>query len=678
VLSRAMTPKRKGRRWLTALATLSLLTGTLVFSSTATGLTQSEFELDKNATNDLTTFHQGTLKGQINSTTATTFNVCQLLADPDPGDIILVDAEQMEINSVSLLPGNGSDKLGGCSFSNPADVALNVKVYDVDRGVNGTTAATHPGAADVTLMVTGAAAGDDWDDVYDSVQDDLAQDPPITENHTCADLGGVACLFVADGGGDSGIAEATIFIQGGSKDDLNINPLPGEPGTGWKWTAGSVPPSDEILDAFAIKYDTGTRQLLFFGADRWSTNGAKDMGFWFFHDTVGLNEDGSFDGNHTRPSDGGTPGDPTDDTRGDILLLSTFTQGGAVTTIRVFEWVGDCDVAIEPACVNNTLLDIGAFGDCVPGDPADDGCNTVSNTTVPSPWPYQGAGSTDVADVIYTGGLAEGGIDLTALGLEGCFSSFMAETRSSPEAGAQLKDFALGSFEVCAATITTDASDDTISLGESITDSATVNVTGGGPAPTGFVDFYVCGPSAGITSCDATGTFVSSEDLAGATGTPPDFTVTSDSFTPTEPGDYCFYAEYPAGQDANYPDGAFLTDFTDECFTVELFQPAQTTAQTWSVFDTMTITVAGGGDLLGTAHFALHRTADCSDVAFFTEDVAVSGPSGTSVSTTPTALTTFTADEPTLYWNVSYDSDNPSHADIPASCTENSSLDINN
>jgi hypothetical protein len=39
---------------------------------------------------------------------------------------------------------------------------------------------------------------------------------------------------------------------------------------------------------------------------------------------------------------------------------------------------------------------------------------------------------------------------------------------------------------------------------------------------------------------------------------------------------------------------------------------------------------------------------------------------------------TFTADEPTLYWGVSYDSDNAFQADIPFSCTENSSVDINN
>ena len=51
--------------------------------------------------------------------------------------------------------------------------------------------------------------------------------------------------------------------------------------------------------------------------------------------------------------------------------------------------------------------------------------------------------------MIYGGGFMEGGIDLTALGLEGCFASFMAETRSSPSLTAAQKDFTIGRFESC-------------------------------------------------------------------------------------------------------------------------------------------------------------------------------------------------------------------------------------
>ena len=248
-------------------------------------------------------------------------------------------------------------------------------------------------------------------------------------------------------------------------------------------------------------------RLLFFGADRWTTNGAKDFGFWFFKNPVAADTVANdFSGTHTV---------------GDILILGTFTQGGAVSSIRVFSWVG------TGGDVNGVLQTEGNFGDCVPGGGTGNGCNTVNDTTIQSPWPYQGGQTGNVAGSIYAGGMLEGGIDLTAMGLTGCFSSFMAETRSSPQIGAQLKDFVLGTFESCGAGITTAISDadGVINPGDSINDTATLTVTGGGPAPTGVIDFYVCGPTAGITSCDATGTAAGSINLSTATGTPPAYTV---------------------------------------------------------------------------------------------------------------------------------------------------------
>ena len=120
--------------------------------------------------------------------------------------------------------------------------------------------------------------------------------------------------------------------------------------------------------------------------------------------------------------------------------------------------------------------------------------------------------------------------------------------------------------------MTTDSPSNSFVIGGSVHDSATITTTGGGPAPTGDVDFYVCGPSAGISSCDDTGTLLSSETLAGATGTPPEYTVTSDDFTPTEAGDYCFFATWAGATD--YPDGASVTSFPpNKCFTVISIQP---------------------------------------------------------------------------------------------------------
>src|SRR5262249_10223138 len=47
------------------------------------------------------------------------------------------------------------------------------------------------------------------------------------------------------------------------------------------------------------------------------------------------------------------------------------------------------------------------------------------------------------------GEFLEEGVDLTALGLGGCFSAFLAETRSSQSPTATLSDFVVGNFPVC-------------------------------------------------------------------------------------------------------------------------------------------------------------------------------------------------------------------------------------
>ena len=122
MLSRAITPKRKGRNWLTALAALSILTGTLVFSSSnALALTQSSFELDKDATNDVVSLHLGTLKTSVNNT-ATSITVCTYTTGvyPAPPFTILIDGEQMTVNAPA---GATSNKTGGCGFGDPALIA---------------------------------------------------------------------------------------------------------------------------------------------------------------------------------------------------------------------------------------------------------------------------------------------------------------------------------------------------------------------------------------------------------------------------------------------------------------------------------------------------------------------------------------------------------------------------
>jgi hypothetical protein len=327
----------------------------------------------------------------------------------------------------------------------------------------------------------------------------------------------------------------TVFTTGGSKDDLDV--------PSWRYTNQSVPDADEILDAFAAKYivEGGARdghQVLYFGADRLAVNGAKDFGFWFFRNPVGLNGDGTFSGQHS-----GTFALP-----GDILILGTFTQGGAATNIRVFRWVGTGGNATANGTVQGPDAD---FGDCVQNPPLtnDNGCGTVNNTTVPSPWPYLAKGEAQGMQ-IPSGGLLEGGIDLTAIGLDGCFSSFVAETRSAPSVDAQLKDFVLGNFEACGSSVTTTPADDngtaltdsddnelpdtqigTGSAGVDVTDTALVDVTGLSTWG-GTVAFHICGPIA-EGNCDSGGVAAGTKSVSNSTPT-----ATSDAVNLTEVGRY--------------------------------------------------------------------------------------------------------------------------------------------
>jgi hypothetical protein len=200
----------------------------------------------------------------------------------------------------------------------------------------------------------------------------------------------------------------TIFIGGGSKDTLDV--------TQWMHTSGNVPDKDEITNAYAAAYNNAAGDLLvFFGADRFATNGDSQVGFWFFQQDVHTNANGTFSGSHTN---------------GDLLVLSHFSQGGGVVAIEVYEWQ------------NGGLLFLTSGSDCLTTPSF---CAVTNNSSLASPWPYTPKMGT--AGVLPVGAFFEGGINLTALGVSNsCFSSFLAETRSSTSTTAQLKDFVTGQF----------------------------------------------------------------------------------------------------------------------------------------------------------------------------------------------------------------------------------------
>jgi CSLREA domain-containing protein len=107
-----------------------------------------------------------------------------------------------------------------------------------------------------------------------------------------------------------------------------------------------------------------------------------------------------------------------------------------------------------------------------------------------------------------------------------------------------------------------------VMVGSPITDTATVTANGTSGIPTGSVTFSVCGPLAAATGCATGGSAVGNAKTLDGSGAP----VTSDAFTPSKGGTYCFRADY--GGDGSF---AASSDGTSaECFDAELQQTGPT------------------------------------------------------------------------------------------------------
>ena len=175
-------------------------------------------------------------------------------------------------------------------------------------------------------------------------------------------------------------------------------------------------------------------QILYFGADRFAQNGSADFGFWFFRSEVSTNADGTFSGVHA--------GTPTHSRRHpDPGHLHAGWGDLEHPRVRVGRHRRQRDVQRHRRGTDRGVRRLCSWLGQRRGlrhrqQRARPGRLALHAS--------QGAGGS-----IPSGGFVEGGIDLTDLGLAGCFRSFMAETRSSPSVDATLKDFVLGNFEAC-------------------------------------------------------------------------------------------------------------------------------------------------------------------------------------------------------------------------------------
>ena len=284
-------------------------------------------------------------------------------------------------------------------------------VHDLDFELDGNTA---PDVAD--------PAPYDWESLFD-----IAGDAVPTPKATLPGLFKTATFvrdFVA---GETGPDLSTFAT--GSKDVLPIS-------TGWECTGANKPspPKDDILNAYAAVSANGDT-ILYFGFERFKNNGDADVGFWFLQDDVGceaLDPPGTGGGSTTSFT-----GDHMD---GDLLLVSEFTKGGGDSAIIGYGWSGSA-----PGFLNTTPLFPAV--DCVLTTGPDDICATANTSSFTPDWLTQS--DENPSTLLDTSEFYEGGINLTALDREACFSTFMAVTRASQSLTAALHDFALGSLDLC-------------------------------------------------------------------------------------------------------------------------------------------------------------------------------------------------------------------------------------
>jgi len=551
---------------------------------------------------------------------------------------------------------------------------------------------------------------DDWDRVCHQVLNSDCSTTANTNGATGVAFGDDRTVTPECAGGDN----CTVFTGGGSKDPSDLSSW------NWKTDSGGLPAKDNLQQGFAARYSlpgtnatgncpNGTNpfdptvncSVVYFGSTRVANNGDAQQGVWFLQNRVGLNPDGTFCALDTANNCTG----PAAHKAGDVLIVSDFSTGGATALIAVYKWVDSGgDISTNIQSLGGTPA--GGTAECGATTPAtgDPFCGIVNPTAgTTSPWPFLDKSGNTNFD---TGELYEAGINLSQFaGLASeCFATIVDESRAS--AGntsatspfATLKDFIISSFQPCTSGIQTTPQKSTITLGQSISDSAVVTGTGAG-TPTGTVSFSVCNPSqttndaSGNPTCPApNGTAVGSPvQLIADPSDPTKANATSASITPGSAaypggvGTWCFRGTYNPAAGSQYKTATDAT--TTECFTVLQIDTKISTAQpAFYPNDSATVGSSDGSNLPANASpsalvFSLYagaadsatNLANCNAGGatgrVYQQSFAITGGSPTETHSTTNASVTLNSSN-TAYWRVVYTTGSPAYTDRESKCVE--------
>lgn len=510
-------------------------------------------------------------------------------------------------------------------------------------------------AATQTHVPAGSTQTVDWDSIFNS--SGVAKSPLPTGFSGA----GFAPDFRTNANGSFNTSDPTTFATG-SKDTLPIS--------GWQCNQdNNVNSKTDVMNSYAVEFDSGGDDVMYFALERNANTGDGNVGFWFLQDDVNCNSQGTtgtFTGGHRD---------------GDLLIVSEFSNGGTVSSIKAYRWNGGANGALG-------TTEVASGGDCTTNTGNDTACATVNKATM-SGIPWLTANKQDgVGHSLRVAEFFEGGINLSALNLgDKCFNVFIGDTRSSTSLTATIFDYARGKTGTCSSTTVTtpkDGSDAVIPAGGlnipgdpndatlTVHDDATVTVDGVDTF-SGTLSFHLCGPFAAgsATLCDTGGVAVSSQTIT-AQGD-----YQSSDATVTSAGRYCWRADFSGDATTGVPPSS--DSRASECFVVNPRQPAIVTQASTGpvdfgnpISDTATLSntahkpgtggPAGsngsinptslGGDATGTITFRAFGPDSCSTVAFTSTPQAVTGNGDYQASFTPTS--------PGQYiWVASYTGDLP-------------------
>jgi hypothetical protein len=509
------------------------------------------------------------------------------------------------------------------------------------------------------------AQPDDWDSLYAC---------PTTGTGACSKItasGANLANVIGDLVDEFNSPDPDNFGQG-SKDDMNV--------TAWNWTAAGGSAKTNIMQSFAAKYDGD----LYIGANRDINNGDANFGVWLLQNatvkcTTAMKNAGQCATVGTFVGKPNAQGfrDLVPHRIGDILIVSAFTNGGTVANIQVYKVIqtngnGSNPNAVPGTCPANAFdgyanKSTGTTGICLqqlitqatpgtaacntaiagpPAVPADAACAATNASVIASLDPrFLSTQSGSVKGQYPALTFFEVGLNLDDLGLTTeCFPNYIVEGRQSQSVTASLNDFTIGQFQSCESGIKTQASGP-VTVGQTITDTATLSGTSGGATPTGSITFKAYSD----LTC-STQVFTDTKTVSGFGD------YTSAAYTTTAAGTIYWIASYTG--DANFPAATGACGDANESSVVNKATPGITTSATAgpvSIGSTIndTATLSGGfAPLTGTVTFTLYGPGDasCSLAAIFTSTVSVVSGAATSGNYTTTAAGTYR-------WKAAYSGD---------------------